>query len=84
MGDAARPMVAVWSAAELLPDDSDALAKKLIEAGGWMKAKDPKPADRFYKALVKRCANNSWGRLAAEQHWFPAIRPATEPTTQPH
>src|SRR5262249_39851084 len=44
-----------WEAAKLLPDNSDELAKLLVEAGGWLKARDAVSADRFYKALIERC-----------------------------
>lgn len=60
-----------WEAAQLLPDNSLELATLLNEAGGWLKARDPKAADRFYKALVKRCPDTDLGRAARAQRWFP-------------
>ena len=69
-----------WSAAEFMPDDSEQLALLCCEAGGWVKAQDPKAADRFYKLLVKRCPNTPLGRSAAQLHWFPlTTQPATKP-----
>lgn len=64
-----------WAAAQLLPDESDALAELLCEAGGWIKADDPKAADRFYKALVRRCGTTPLGRAASKKHWFPDSKP---------
>jgi hypothetical protein len=60
-----------WEAAKLLPDNSDELAKILVDAGGWLKAKDAPAADRFYKALIERCPKTSLGRAALAKHWFP-------------
>lgn len=60
-----------WWAASLLPNDSDETARILNTAGGWLKARDPKAAQRFYEALVIRCGNTALGRAAAQAHWFP-------------
>ncbi|MFI5379793.1 MAG: tetratricopeptide repeat protein [Tepidisphaerales bacterium] len=60
-----------WAAAELLPDNTDNKAAILCEAGGWLKNRDPKAAQRFYAALVKHCGNTALGRQAADLHWFP-------------
>ncbi|QYM80026.1 hypothetical protein K0B96_05245 [Horticoccus luteus] len=60
-----------WEAAQLLPDNSAELAALLEEAGGWLNARDPLAADRFYKALVTRCADTDAGREARRNHWFP-------------
>jgi len=62
-----------WSAAALMPDRSDDTAKVLCTAGSWIKDKDPQAADRFYKALVRRCGNTTLGAQAASLHWFPKI-----------
>jgi hypothetical protein len=62
-----------WEAAQLLPDNTDDLAKVLIEGGNFLAPKDPQAADRFYKALVSRCAQSSYGRIAAEIKWFPPL-----------
>lgn len=60
-----------WQAAALMPDQSDATADALCEAGSWLKARDPKSADRFYKALARRCSQTPLGHRAAILHWFP-------------
>jgi hypothetical protein len=67
-----------WSAAELMPDESDALAQLLCEAGGWLKARDPNAATRFYEALVSRCGSTALGRAAREKKWFPETPPAAK------
>lgn len=66
-----------WAAAELLPDGTDELAALLCEAGGWIKDRDPRGANRFYKALVTRCGNTDLGRAAAAKKWFPDRKPVT-------
>jgi len=60
-----------WEAAQLLPDNSTELVTLLMEAGGWIKARDPQAADRFYKALVNRCPDTDLGRAARAKRWFP-------------
>jgi len=67
-----------WSAAQLMPDDTDETAVVLNEAGCWLKDRNPKFADRFYKALVRRCPSTALGKAAAAQHWFPA-KPKASP-----
>lgn len=68
-----RPLAAAlaWQAAALYPDNHDELAALLAEAGGWLKARDPRAADRFYKELVRRCPDTALGRAAAAKRWFP-------------
>ena len=60
-----------WDAADLMPDNSEATARALAEAGGWLKNRDPRAANRFYQALVLRCGATDLGRRAAARHWFP-------------
>lgn len=60
-----------WDAAQLLPDNNQQTAEILYEAGLWLRYLDPQAADRFYKALVKRCGNTPLGRQANLKHWFP-------------
>lgn len=60
-----------WEAAQLLPDNSNELVALLMDAGGWIKARDPQAADRFYKALVNRCPDTDLGREAKRLRWFP-------------
>ncbi len=60
-----------WEAAALLPDGSDETAEVLRTAGTWLGARDPEYAERFYKALVRRCGKTRLGREAARIRWFP-------------
>lgn len=60
-----------WDATALMPDHSEATARALVEAGGWLKNRDPRAANRFYQALVRRCGATELGRRAAARHWFP-------------
>lgn len=69
-----------WQAAQMMPDESDQTALVLCEAGTWLKIRDPKAADRFYKALVQRCGQTSLGRTAESLKWFPDLHPATQPS----
>lgn len=62
-----------WSAANLLPDNSEQTAQILCAAGGWLAARDPEAADRFYKALVNRCGKTQLGKDAASLRWFPDV-----------
>lgn len=63
----------MWEACYLLPNDSDQTAELLREGGMWLAARDPKAADRFYKALVRRCGNTALGRQANRLRWFPPV-----------
>lgn len=63
-----------WEAAKLMPDESEETARALCEAGSWLKARDAKAADRFYKALVRRCGSTELGKKAARLKWFPAMQ----------
>jgi hypothetical protein len=65
-------------AALFLPDNSDALAQILCDAGSWIKADDPEGADYFYKTLVRRAGNTALGKAAEEKHWFPDCSEAAE------
>jgi hypothetical protein len=62
-----------WQACQRMPDDRAVTARRLCEAGSWIKARDPQAADRFYKALVRRCPATDLGRRAAARKWFPPI-----------
>jgi hypothetical protein len=63
----------LWRAAALLPDQTDAKARVLLEAGNWLKYTYPKAADRYYKALVRKCDQTEIGRAAKAQRWFPRV-----------
>jgi len=62
-----------WQAALLMPDNSDATARVLCEAGTWIKYLDPQRADVFYKALVRRCRKTAIGDQADKMRWFPVL-----------
>jgi hypothetical protein len=62
-----------WEAASLLPDGSPEKARMLAVAGAWIKKRDPKAADRFYRALVSCCSQTDLGREAARVKWFPEV-----------
>ncbi len=66
-----------WAAAELMPDDDVKTADVLATAGKWLANRDPKGADRFYKALVRRCPNTELGRKADKLRWFPGLNEKT-------
>ena len=60
-----------WRAALFMPDEDPATAEVLCEAGRWLAPHDPKAADRFYKALVRRCGTTVLGADADRRRWFP-------------
>ncbi len=62
-----------WEAAALLPDGSAEKARMLAVAGSWIEKQDPRAADRFYKRLVRCCANTELGRAADALRWFPEV-----------
>ena len=62
-----------WKAAGLLPDQESETARVLCLAGTWVKYADAEFADRFYKALVRRCRNTELGDWADEMRWFPKM-----------
>ncbi|MDQ5911782.1 MAG: hypothetical protein QG599_3880 [Pseudomonadota bacterium] len=60
-----------WSAAVLMPDQSNQTALVLATAGNWIKNLDAKSAERFYKALVSRCGKTELGKKASAKKWLP-------------
>lgn len=68
-----------WEAAKLMPDNSDETARVLCRAGAWLKTIDPKTADMFYKALVRRCRHTVIGAQADRMRWFPVLDAAGNP-----
>ena len=62
-----------WEAAALMPNNSEETARVLCLAGSWLKSRDPKSADVFYKSLVRRCRKTEIGKLADRMHWFPDL-----------
>ena len=74
-----------WEAAELMPEDNDLTAQVLNESGQWIAKRDPQTADRFYKALVRRCGQTALGKEADKLRWFPAppVKPQPEVADKP-
>lgn len=68
-----KALDAYWKAIELMPDNTDETAKRICEAGSWMKYRDPQAVDRFYKALVRRCGKTELGKEAYKKRWFPDV-----------
>lgn len=64
-----------WQAAKLMPDNADKTALVLCRAGEWLKYTNPQAADRFYKALVRRCRKLPIGQEAEARRWFPTLDP---------
>ena len=62
-----------WRACKLMPDNDEKTARRLCEAGTWIKYLDPQAANPFYKALVLRCGDTGLGKEAARLHWLPKI-----------
>lgn len=62
-----------WEAAKLMPNNSDETARVLCVAGSWIKDRNPKAADVFYKALVRRCRKTAIGAEADRIRWFPSL-----------
>ena len=60
-------------AARLMPNNSDETARVLCIAGSWLKYRDPKTADLFYKTLVRRCRKTELGAEADRRRWFPEL-----------
>jgi len=68
-----RAVEFAWEAADLLPDEWNETARVLCIAGSWLAAKEPQAADRFYKALVRRCGTTQLGKEADKLRWFPKV-----------
>lgn len=71
-----------WEAASLLPDGSPEKARMLAIAGTWIKNRDAKAADRFYRALVRCCGQTELGREAARVKWFPEVGDCAPPSPE--
>ena len=57
--------------ADLLPNNDVLAAEALFLGGSYLKYRDPKSADPFYKALVRRNSNLLIAKQADELRWFP-------------
>ena len=67
-----------WEAAKALPANHPLLPQLYNTAGQWLSNTDPKAADRFYQAMVRRCAKTPEGQAADAKHWFLAELAALE------
>ena len=70
-------------AASLMPDNSDQTANVLCTAGDWLKSRDPKAAEVFYRVLVRRCPQTAVGAETIRQRWFPLRDAAGRPLPKP-
>lgn len=77
----------MWKCAALLPDNDLLTARALYAGGTYIQNNDPKAADRFYKALVRRNRRLPIAQEADKLRWFPKTfnenlsnEPAPEPT----
>ena len=57
----------------VVANNDEETASVLCQAGSWIKYLNPKRADRFYKALVRRCRQTSIGQAADQLRWFPIL-----------
>ncbi|HPP00142.1 MAG TPA: hypothetical protein PLX83_06055 [bacterium] len=69
----------MWQAAKWLPDNDPLLAQALYEGGMCIAQRDPSAADKFYKALVRRCGRLPIGQEADRRKWFPPGFEVTNP-----
>lgn len=69
----------MWQAAKWLPDNDPLLAQALYEGGMCIAQRDPGAADKFYKALVRRCGRLPIGQEADRRKWFPPGFEVTNP-----
>lgn len=68
-----------WDAARMMPNNDPETALMLYWGGSWLKTRDPKTADLFYKALVRRCRATELGDAADRQRWFPPLDATGKP-----
>ncbi len=66
-----RAAMLAQNAASLLPNNDARTARLLCTAGVWLRYRDPKTADSFYKSVVIRCPKTEVGKHCAELRWFP-------------
>ena len=70
-----RAAMLARNAASLLPNNNERTARLLCTAGVWLRYRDPKTADIFYKALVIRCPHTELGKRCDALRWFPPTLP---------
>ncbi len=61
--------------ADLLPRHHEEAAKLYWQAGSWLKRRDPKAADLYFKQLATRTRHTRLGGQAEELNWFPQLVP---------
>ena len=66
-----RAAMLAQNAASLLPNNDERTARILCSAGVWLRYRDPKTADGFYKSVVIRCPQTEIGKHCRELRWFP-------------
>lgn len=66
-----RAAMLAQNAASLLPNNDERTARILCTAGVWLRYRDPKTADSFYKSVVIRCPQTEIGKHCQELRWFP-------------
>jgi len=68
-----------WEAGRMLPKNHPLLPRLYHTAGQWLASKDPESADRFYQAMVRRCAKTPEGQAADANRWFlPNLEPLAD------
>ena len=68
-----------WEAGRMLPKNHPLLPRLYNTAGQWLSARDPAAADRFYQAMIRRCAKSPEGQAADAKRWFLAdLEPLTD------
>ena len=60
----------------MLPKNHPLLSRLYNTAGQWLSLQDPQAADRFYQAMVRRCAKTPEGQAAETTRWFLTDLPA--------
>ncbi|MDR2982484.1 MAG: hypothetical protein LBV12_09595 [Puniceicoccales bacterium] len=58
-------------AANLLPNENPRTARILAAIGAWLRYRNARDAEPYYKQLVIRCSTTPIGKKASELHWFP-------------
>lgn len=66
-----RAAMLAQNAASLLPNNDERTARLLCSAGVWLRYRDPKTADAFYKSVVIRCPQTEIGQHCQSLRWFP-------------
>ena len=65
----------MWQAAQNLPDNDIDTMRALYTGGTYLKGRDPKAANRFYRSLIWRNPNMPYAQNADKLRWFPESPP---------